>query len=42
MKVQYITNSDVGKFGNVAFRTYHVAKEALSRGYLLNIVAREN
>jgi glycosyltransferase involved in cell wall biosynthesis len=40
MKVLYICNSDLGKHGNIGFRTYHVAKEAYRRGYLKKIICR--
>lgn len=42
MKVMYFTNSDLGKHGNIGFRTFHVAKEAYKRGYLDSIVVRGN
>ncbi len=42
MKVIYATNSDLGKHGNIGFRTYQVAKEAYKRKYLKKIISRGN
>ncbi len=42
MKVVLIANSDLGKHGNIGFRTFTVAKEAYKRGYLDRIIVRGN
>ncbi len=42
MKIIYASNSDLGKHGNIGFRTFQVAKEAYKRGYLDKIIVKGN